>query len=96
VAHLKRTLNLETNQHPLFEPHVDDSKKNFAERCRLQHIKENQRVNWKLMRDYTHIKDMRITKEFKDLNSQEYSEEIILFGAVGARFFQGIPTYQYV
>jgi hypothetical protein len=69
VAHLKKTLNLETNQHPLFEPHVDESKRRFVEKCKEQYVKENQRINWKLMREYTHMQDMRIAAEVKDLNS---------------------------
>ncbi len=39
------------------------------------------------MKEYTHLVDMRISAQFNELNSQEYKEEISLFGAVGAKFF---------
>jgi len=56
----------------------------------------NQRINFLLLKEYSQIIDMRISRELTELNASESKEEISLLGAIGGQFFQGIPTYSYM
>jgi hypothetical protein len=94
---LKRTLNLECNPHPLYDPEDSDlDRRTLAEKHKREHIKMNQRINYQLLKEYSQILDMRISRELNELNASESKEEISLLGAIGGQFFQGIPTYTYM
>jgi diaminopimelate epimerase len=98
VEKFKRTLNLECNPHPLFEPSSEYSLAQIkeTERMKGEHVRENQRVNVELLREYQDKMDMRIMNSLSELGAQETKEEISLLGYIGGQFFQGIPTYHYV
>ena len=47
----------------------------------------NQQLNYTLLKEYSQILDMRITRELNELNASESKEEISLLGAIGGQFF---------
>ena len=51
---LKRTLNLECNPHPLYDPEDSDlDRRTLAEKHKREHIKMNQRINYQLLKEYS-------------------------------------------
>lgn len=94
----KKTLNLECNTHPVFDPLYDaEAELSLAESHKQEYVSENSRMNDELWTQHTkQLLDMKITNTFKDLKAQETHEEISLLMSVGSQFFQYLPTYSYM
>ena len=77
-------MNLDCNPHPLYDPEDSDlNRRALAEQHKKEHIKKNQMINYHLLKEYSQILDMRISKELNQVNACESKEEISLLGAIG-------------